>query len=264
MLPQGSTSSYLPMFKFIDTLQLLGLSKNESEIYETLLEKGESSVAKIAIAAKIHRRNVYDTIDRLVRKGLVFEILEGKENQYQAVEPQKLLELLGEKQQALVQRLPEMEQLYKRTQPVESVFIYRGVEGWKNYMRDILRLGQDDYVIGAKGAWSDPKIKLFTELFASSARKKHIKIRLLYDHDSAERAKADAIILKAEYRILPPGVQTPSAVEVFGDHVVIFTDVADAKVHDDLSMTVLISQKAADSFKIWFNMMWKVSSAPKG
>lgn len=251
------------MFRFVDTLQLLGLSKNESEIYETLLEKGESSVANIAIAAKIHRRNVYDTIDRLVKKGLVYEIVAGKESRYQPVEPQKLLEVLGEKQQVLQKRLPEMEQVYKYKQPTESVFIYRGVEGWKNYMRDILRLGQDDYVIGAKGAWSDPKIKLFTEQFASSVRKKNIKIRLLYDHDAQKRAKADALVLKAEYRILPPGIQTPSALEIFGDHVVIFTDVTDAQVRDDLSMTVLVSQKAADSFKVWFRMLWDISKSPR-
>lgn len=41
-------------------LEGLGLSPNEAKIYEALVERGESSISDIAVAAKIHRRNAYD------------------------------------------------------------------------------------------------------------------------------------------------------------------------------------------------------------
>lgn len=57
-------------------LEGLGLSPNEAKIYETLVLRGESSVSDIAVAAKIHRRNAYDAIERLIDKGLCFQFFQ--------------------------------------------------------------------------------------------------------------------------------------------------------------------------------------------
>ena len=55
--------------------QSLGISPNEAKIYESLVESGEAGVSDISVSAKIHRRNAYDAIYRLIDKGLIFEIL---------------------------------------------------------------------------------------------------------------------------------------------------------------------------------------------
>ena len=57
-----------------ELLQSLGLSKNEAKIYETLLRQGEVGVGVIS-ENPAHRRNVYDSLNRLMEKGLVFEIV---------------------------------------------------------------------------------------------------------------------------------------------------------------------------------------------
>lgn len=57
---------------FTETLQQLGLAKNEARIYQTLLQRGEMAVGEIANKSGVHRRNVYDSLNRLVEKGLVF------------------------------------------------------------------------------------------------------------------------------------------------------------------------------------------------
>ena len=57
-----------------EVLENLGLSKNEARIYETLLKEGESPVGFLAVKSGVHRRNVYDTLNRLIEKGLAFEI----------------------------------------------------------------------------------------------------------------------------------------------------------------------------------------------
>ena len=86
-----------PKNMYLGILQDLGLTPNEAKIYQTLIEEGESAAGEISTKGKIHRRNVYDTIDRLVEKGLVFQILEKGENVYKAVDPAKLLEIVKEK-----------------------------------------------------------------------------------------------------------------------------------------------------------------------
>src|SRR3989344_8993914 len=101
----------------------LGLSPNEAKIYETLVEKGESSISDIATAARIHRRNVYDAIQRLIDKGLCFQIFSAKENKYNAVDPDKLTELLHERQTQLEAILPELKKKFIANDAPEEAYI---------------------------------------------------------------------------------------------------------------------------------------------
>src|SRR6185369_2730062 len=95
-----------------ETLEGLGLSPNEAKIYETLVERGESGVSDIAIAAQVHRRNAYDALQRLIDKGLCFQIFSTTENKYNAVDPEKLIELLGEKQEKLLEIIPALKKKF--------------------------------------------------------------------------------------------------------------------------------------------------------
>jgi sugar-specific transcriptional regulator TrmB len=248
------------MFVYEEILKTLGLAKNEARIYETLLLEGESSAAHIAQKSKVHRRNVYDTLQRLIEKGLVYEILQSKENIYQVVDPKKLSEILQEKENALGKVLLDMEELYKAKRSSESVYIYRGLEGWKNYMRDILRIGEDMHAIAAKGVWGDQKIKSFTEQFATDARKKGISFKWLFDADAKKRVGLVNDILQVEYRYLPPQFKTKSSIDIFGDQVVIVSDCSNGVLDDDLSLTVVANKKVADSFRVWFQLMWEAST----
>ena len=65
------------------------MAKNEAIIYETLVDKGDLSVSDIARESGINRRNIYDTLNRLLEKGLTYEIKLPKETIYKAVEISK-------------------------------------------------------------------------------------------------------------------------------------------------------------------------------
>lgn len=244
---------------FTQLFQDLGLAKNEAKVYQTLLNEGQSPASFISTKSKVHRRNVYDTLQRLIEKGLVFEILQGKENHYQAVDPKKLAEVLQEKQNSLSNALPELTKIYQNNPAHEAVYIYRGVEGWKNYMRDILRKNQDDYVLSAKGVWTEPKLKNFTDQFAKQANKQGIKFKFLFLDEARERSRPIIDLLKPEHRYLPKGFEPKSDIEVFGDQTVIIADDSKGLLRDDLSLTVIVNQNIADSFRQWFNLLWSIS-----
>ena len=99
------------------------------------------------------------------------EIRTATENRYRAVEPSKLNEFVEEKRKKLAAAMPEMGKLFYATPHKEEVFVYRGVEGWKNYLRDILRVNEDVYTIGAKGSWLDPKLSGFMETYLRDTQK---------------------------------------------------------------------------------------------
>ena len=245
-----------------EIFEQLGLAKNEAKIYHTLLKEGELSVGVIANKSGVHRRNVYDSLNRLVERGLAFQILQKREQHYQAVDPKKLFEVLQEKQHALSGIMPELERLYQGTPHKEDVYIYRGLEGWKNYMRDILRIGSDVYTIGGKGAWADPALKGFFEQFLQEAKRKNIHFYTLFDSE-VQKAKHKVVgLLGKDYRFLAPAYSTPIAVDIFGDHVVIFPHIVEGKIPDGTAFTIIINQEIADGFRTWFQLLW--SQAKKG
>jgi sugar-specific transcriptional regulator TrmB len=82
----------------LEILTEIGLSQNEAKIYENLLNLGESNIAQIALKSKIHRRNVYDNIDRLIEKGLIYQVIGKGDSTYKPVDPNKLSEIINEKQ----------------------------------------------------------------------------------------------------------------------------------------------------------------------
>src|SRR3989338_11486431 len=97
------------------TFEELGLSPSEAKIYEVLLYDAETGVSDISKRAKVHRRNVYDALNRLLEKGLVFQIFQKGENLYRAVHPNKLMELLKEKQNSLEKTMPTLLKQYETT-----------------------------------------------------------------------------------------------------------------------------------------------------
>ena len=245
---------------YLSVFAELGLSKNESQVFMTLLESGESTVGQISRTSGIHRRNIYDVLNRLLEKGLVFEIVESKSRFFKAVDPNKLSELIQEQELVLKSALPGLRKLHETSPEKQQALIYRGVEGLKNYMRDILRIGEDVYVIGAKGIWLDPRIESFLPWFFTEAEHKGIKYYHLFDHEVVD--KAPAILEKIlHYKVLPPKYSTKVTVDFFGDHVNLISPVTPKKLEDEFSVTVIIDRRLANSFRLWFDYMWKNAEA---
>lgn len=236
----------------------LGLSPNEAKIYESLLEAGESGISTIAINAKIHRRNAYDAIHRLVNKGLVFEIFSKGENRYNAVDPDKLTELLAEKRTALDAALPDLKKRFQQRFAPEEAYIYRGLEGQKNIFRDVLRVGQDSFFIGAKGGWYDPRLESARKAFFAEANRKKIKFLQLFDYEiKGLRDFPKYFEGQLRHRFLPKKFSTSSAIHIFGDYVVTYTGMGIKKLEDNVVFFVIKSPKLADSYRTWFWYMWE-------
>lgn len=247
------------MQNYTDLFIQLGLAKNEAKIYETLLSEGQSSVGEIAKKSQVHRRNVYDSLNRLVEKGLAFEIIQSKENRYEAVDPKKLSEVLEEKQSALNKAMPNLESLYATTPHRQDVFIYKGFEGLKNYMRDIVRVGQDVYFIGGKGLWTHKQLSPFFEQFKRETARKGIQFHMLFDYEMKEQGHQILKELGNNYRIIPKEFSSHSAIAIFGDYVVVYNYASADTFTDETIEAIVINPEIADSFRIWFKMLWNAS-----
>lgn len=240
----------------------IGLSPNEAKIYEALVERGESSISDIAVIAKVHRRNAYDAIQRLIDKGLCFQIFSTKENRYNAVDPDKLAELIAEKQNLLAQALPTLKKKFAERLVAEEAYIYRGFEGLKNVWRDVIRVGKESFFIGAKGGWYDPRIEASRKAFFKEANRKKIKFIQLFDHEVKTQLPnfPNHFEGELEYRFLPEKYSTNSGIHVFGDYVITHTGITIGKMDENTVFFVMHSKDLADSYRTWFKYMWEQSS----
>jgi predicted transcriptional regulator len=239
-----------------DVLTELGLSQNEAKIYEALLLDGESTVTALSNRSKIHRRNIYDSMNRLIEKGMVFQVIGRGDNLYKPVDPSKLMELVDEKRERLEKVMPDLLAEYEQKPQLEASYIYKGVEGFKNYLRDMLVNEEDAYFIGAKGAWFDPRLKTFLDRFLVDAKKRGIKYYHLFDYEVRDGASHVPEAVGKPYKFLPKEYSTPSMVDIFGDHVVSFTGAGLTKISDDITIFVNISRPLATSYKTWFQFMF--------
>ena len=242
-------------------LESLGLSPNEAKIYEALVEKGESSISGIAIAAKVHRRNAYDAIQRLINKGLCFEIFSTGGNLYNAVDPDKLTELSMEKQNELQEIMPDLKRKFQKRLAPEEAYIYRGHEGQKNIWRDVLRIGGNNYIIGAKAGWFDPRLESSRTAFLKEANRKKMKFIQLFDNEVKQQLPnfARSWPGNLEYRYLPKEYSTNSLLHIFGDYIVTYTDLSIGKLSENTVFFVIRSTDLAESYRKWFWAIWKES-----
>lgn len=248
---------------FTRVFENIGLSPNEAKIYETMLSTGETGVATISIKAKIHRRNVYDALHRLLEKGLVFTIFQKGENRYQAVHPNKLMEIVKEKERELQHVLPDLSRMFAEEPSNEAAFIYKGIEGYKTYRRDLLRVAQEAYFLGAKGLWRSPQIdQSFRNAYVSTF-KNAVPHKVLFDPRVPELLPEALVDEKGRYRVLPKGYETPGVVDIFGDYVVTFVSVGIGNVGDNLTIFVMQNRELAESYKTWFRFIWDQCPEPK-
>ncbi len=241
-----------------EILNNLGLTPNEAKIYEFLIENGESGISNIATGAKIYRRNAYDAIKRLEDKGLVFQIFSSNQSLYSAVDPDKLSELVAEKQNQLNLALPDLKRKYTQKKSSEEAYIYCGLEGQKNIWRDVLRVGQDSYFVGAKGGWFDPKLEAGRKAFFQEAKRRHVKFIQLYDFEIKQHPE----IIKGfgdniNYRFLPKKYSTAAGIHIFGDYVITYTGLQPGHLNEDIIFFVIRSHPLAESYRKWFWYMWE-------
>lgn len=241
---------------YLEIFKELGFSPNEAKIYEALVETKQASVPEISLKIGVHKRNIYDTIPKLLKKGLIYKIIDSKENKYSAVAPDKLKDFIWEKEAKLKKVLPLMTAEFKKAKTNEAVYIYRGVEGFKNYLRDILKVGEDVYFIGAKGGWFDPELQIFVKRFLKEAKDKKIRYYHIFDHETKTLEPSLLKSLNKPHRFLPAKYSTTGAIDIFGDRIVTFSGLTLKNISEDITLIVIVNAELADCYRTWFKFMW--------
>jgi len=238
-------------------LEEIGLSPNEAKIYETLIKTGTASLNKLAVRSDVHRRNVYDCVDKLFKKGLVTEEFVSGTRLVRAINPSRLLDIVREKEAKVAAILPELQERFQGKVVEEEAVIYRGIEGFKNYLKDILEVNKTVHFIGAKGFWLDERLKYFFPSFDNQRLEQGIHFKHIYDWEVKTLTPEILNLRMNEYKFFSREYSSSVSIEIFGDRVVTFYGVGPGHLTEDPAQFSVKSQKIADGYKKYFDFMWK-------
>jgi len=231
----------------IDTLMKIGFGKSEVAIYLALLKLGKSTTTDLTKETGIHRSYIYDILEKLKEKGLVSQTKEENKFYFDAASPIRIKEHLSERMKEIEALLPELTKLQEKTKEKINVEIFKGKEGIKTILNDLLREKKDYYALGTLKKFEEI-LPIFSEQFLLKANKLKLKEKvILQEEEEIIRAKTH------EYKYLPKEYFFLSSIVIYGNKVALF-------VWDDPYVQILIENKAiSSSYLTQFNALWKIA-----
>lgn len=226
----------------------IGLSEGEIAVYLALLKLGSVQVSKIKEGTRLHRTTIYDFVEKLLNKGLINYVSKKNVRYYSATHPNKLMEIVKEKEEDVKRILPQLAALAETKREEVRVEIYKGVEGLKWVLNDVLRTGEDFVGFGIDEAKFSGKFPIIMEQYFKKEEKSGIKERLLASEDTKFVYKKKSIT----YRFIPEEFFNPTQTAVYGKKVVIM-------IWEPLTIIVIENSELADSYKKYFEMLWKIA-----
>src|SRR3989338_5299419 len=149
-----------------------------------------------------------------------------------------------------------MQSKFKAKEESTAAYLYKGIEGFKNYLRDILKTKETVYFIGAKAFWLDERLKHFLPRFQREREKLGIKFMHLFDYEVKEQKPEILKIVGKPYKFLPKKYSSPTAIDIFGDYVVTFVGVKPGQLYEEPIQFVMKSERLADGYRKFFQFMW--------
>ncbi len=239
-------------------LREIGLTKNEAKVYKTLLRGGSLLAGEITSRSGVHRRNVYDAIERLLEKGLVSFTLSNNKKLFEATSPHRLLAIIEERRRELKEKelaikriLPELEKI--RSSPhyeKQEVKYFKGIEGLKSIYEDILKTKKGYLGYGPSGH-IEKRLRIYMKHFAEGRVKAKIHFKSVYNESS--RGKPFTKNPMVDVRYLPDEVISHATIRIYGDKVAIM-------IVSGTPLAILIeNKKIAESYRKYFEVIWQAA-----
>lgn len=120
-----------------EELKQIGLTDGEAKAYLALLKLGSSTVGPIVKKSKISYSKIYEVLSRLIKKGLISYTIKEKTKYFQAVEPNRLIDFLNNKEKEITKNkrilkniLPKLQRT-KDKEILQEAEIFVGIKGLK-------------------------------------------------------------------------------------------------------------------------------------
>lgn len=238
------------MSNIIDSLNSLGLSNQESQVYLALLKIGGSTASIIAKEIGVKRTTVYPVLKELVEKGYVLVYFKKSKRIYYAEKPYKIAGIFEKKLEFFNNAIPLLDSMEKSQIKIFGLRFVETKEKLKRFYLDILSeyKNKSYRVIGNTVYWEKVDPEFFMQYRKDRARL-NIKTKLILSADSKDFNPTDKSLLR-EYKYFPEKYKFRSTMNIFDDKILIISP-------DLASLAIVIAIPAmVDIFKSMFEIIW--------
>jgi len=238
----------------VEILEELGFSEAESKVYLTLIETGSTLAGLIIKKTGLHRGTTYQILQRLKEKGLVSSIIKGKKQYFQAVDPERLMDTLKEKEERLQEILPQLKAKLGASKEKQEVSVYSGIKGIRSLIDktlEELKPKGEYYDFGVSGLFKEV-MGPYWDLWQKHKRKYKIKSYVIFNEELKKKNPKLLEDYFGEKRFHPKEYSSITDTIIYKDSVILFIWTAKPPI------AVLIKNKDnAESYKNQFKLMWK-------
>ena len=241
-------------------LEEIGLTKGEIKVYLTLLKLGETTTGKIIEEAQISSGKIYEILEKLIKKGLASYTIREKTKYFNAASPNRILDYLHEKEknikekeQELLKELPALLSIEKAGKKEYETNLFKGFKGIQTAIFEALEeLTEKDEVL-AMGIISHKKeqYNLLWQRWHKERMNKKVICKAIFSDRNTDYFKTFKKMKYTELKVLR-GI-TPSAIDVMGKRVLIFT------YGEETSCLSVKNPEVAQSFKMFFGNLWNIA-----
>ncbi len=237
----------------IDTsaMRKLGFDEKETRIYLFLLQAGSVTASKIASETGIDRATSYRYLESLMGKGFVSYVVRNNVKYFQAAHPRKILENIKEKEAEYSKIMPLLISLIGTPRDETEVEVYKGIEGLKTVLKDVLRTKENHFVLGDEGHFQE-LLPSFFKQFVRDCKKDKIREKIICSKDVVKKIKKYEYSV-SEIRTLPHKNILPTTTLIYGEKVVIFN------WRKPCSAIVISNKDLSKSYLSYFEMLWKTA-----
>ncbi len=233
-------------------LKNIGLTPNETLVYESLVKLGGSSSAgEIIKLADLHRNIVYDALTHLKNKNLVQIVTKNKKQFFTLKNPDHLVSRF-EKQ---IQNTQELSKILSGLPHMSNheTTVYEGAVAWQAAWQDAMlsiKPGSTFYTIGMAG---DKWVKLMGETFVEYeqwALKNKITDKIVSQKHLQGEIEAHQDINFRDIRYIDIDLPSHVSIEIFDDRIFF-------EIYDEPQTLIEIRSRAmVITLKAYFELLW--------
>ena len=242
----------------INILEEFGLTEKEAKLYLALLELGQSTSSDLIKKLDYYSKTVYELLEKLMKKGLVSYVIKSNIKYFEAVNPEKFLDILKEEENNIKEMenkikeiLPELKKLREINKEKQEANIYSGKKGMKSVFEDALKKNNEILVFGGGG--KSKELGSYYKLWNKLRAKNKIKLRLLWNEDLRNKKDEIKDLKLVELKFLPKEFENPAPAMIYKDKVAI-------TIWSEEPIATLIKSKEINkSFRNYFELLWKIA-----
>lgn len=204
-----------------EILKEVGLSEREISVYVSLIEIGSTTTGPLVKKSGVQNAKIYETLEKLIKKGLVTFIIKGKTKYFQASNPKSLLDILEDRKFQVEKEVNELILLRNKNEPEQESRIYNGIKSIKTAffeMYDYIGECSEYCVFPIGEQLGSEELKLFWAQVLRKQKEMKIKIKTL--PNKKYRSIFDDHYKKHKFvNVKYTNQRFPTGIFIFKDHI---------------------------------------------